>query len=64
MNIEMSKWERVSLSMNAGTWISCYHSLEACKYKWQTLLLEYKRVTDVHRETGTNSMAYFDMSFG
>jgi hypothetical protein len=64
MNTEMSKWERVSLSMNARAGISYYRSPEACKYKWQTLLPKYKRVADVHRETRTNSMAYFDMSFG
>jgi hypothetical protein len=34
MNIDITKWERVSLSVNAGAGISCYRSPEACKYKW------------------------------
>ena len=35
-----------------------------CKYKWKTLLLEYKRVTDVYKEIGINFMLYFEMTFG
>jgi hypothetical protein len=58
-----TKWERVLLSVNAGDGISYYRSPEACKYKWQTLLPEYKKVADLHRETGTNSMVYFEMNF-
>jgi hypothetical protein len=38
-------------------------ALEACKYKWQTLLPKYKRVADVRKETGVNSTVYFEMSF-
>jgi hypothetical protein len=64
MNSDVTQWKRVSLSMNAGPSITCYRSSEACKYKWQTLLPEYKRVADVHKETGTNSLAFFEMSFG
>jgi hypothetical protein len=63
MNPEMSKWEKNLVSINARHGTSCYRSLEACKYKWQTLLPEYKRVADVHKETGVNSMLYFEMSF-
>jgi hypothetical protein len=50
--------------MNASHGICCYRSGEACKYKWQTLLPEYKRVVDVHKQTGVNSMLYFEMTFG
>ena len=50
--------------MNVGDGIACYRSPEACKYKWQTLLSEYKKVADLHRETGTNSLLYFEMTFG
>jgi hypothetical protein len=64
MNPEMSKWEKVSVSVNASNGICCYRSPEACKYKWQTLLPDYKRVADVHKETGVNSMLYFEMTFG
>jgi hypothetical protein len=34
MSPEMTKWEKVSLSVNAGPRISCYRSPKACKYKW------------------------------
>jgi hypothetical protein len=59
-----SKWDRVSLSVNASAGISCYRSPDACKYKWQTLLLEYKKVANLYREIGTNSLLYFEMTFG
>ena len=58
MHPEMSKWEKILVSVNAGHGTSCYRSPEACKYKWQTLLPEYKRVADVHKETSVNSMLY------
>jgi hypothetical protein len=64
MNPEMTKWDKISLSMNATLGICCYCSPAACKYKWQTLLPEYKRVADVHKEIGVNSMLYFEMTFG
>lgn len=60
MNTKMSKWKRVSLSVNAGAGISCYRNPKAYKYKWP----EYKKVVDVYRENGTNNMAYSNMSFG
>jgi hypothetical protein len=63
MNPEMSKWHKISVAVNAVQGISCYRSPEACKYKWQTLLPEYKRVADVHKDTGVNSTLYFEMSF-
>jgi hypothetical protein len=49
MNTDVTKWERISLSVNAGAGISCYRSPEACKYKWQTLVPEYKKVADLHK---------------
>ena len=64
MNIDITKWERVSLLVNIGSGISYYRSPEACKYKWQTLLPNYKRVADLYKETRVNSMTYFEMSFG
>ena len=63
MDSKMTKWEKISLSVNVGARISCYYSPEACKYKWQTLLLEYKHVTDLYIETGTNSILYFELLF-
>jgi hypothetical protein len=63
MNPKMSKWQKISVVVNAVQGISCYRSPEACKYKWQTLLHEYKRVADVHKDTGVNSTLYFEMNF-
>jgi hypothetical protein len=62
MNTEKTKWERISLAVSSTDGVQCYRSVEACKYKWQTLLPDYKRVADVHKETGTNSMAYFELT--
>jgi hypothetical protein len=63
MSLEMTKWEKVSLSVNAGPRISCYRSPEACKYKWQTLLPKYKSVSDLHKDTGV-TLLYFELTFG
>jgi hypothetical protein len=63
MSTEMTKWERVSLSVNSANGMTCSRSAEACKYKWQQLLPDYKKVVDLHKGTGTNSMLYFDLSF-
>jgi hypothetical protein len=63
MSSEMTKWEKVSLSLNRADGISCFRTAEACKYKWQQLLPDYKKVADLHKGTGTNSMLYFDLSF-
>jgi hypothetical protein len=64
MNSEMTKWERVSISVSAMAGIECKRTAEACKYKWQILMPDYKRVADLHKEIGTNSMAYFEMIYG
>jgi hypothetical protein len=63
MNSEVTKWEKISLSVNAAPGITCYRSPDACKYKWHTLLLEYKCIADLHKDTCMNSMVYFELSF-
>jgi hypothetical protein len=62
MSSEMTKWDRIALSVNAAPGIVCYRSAEACKYKWQVLLPDYKRVADLHKGTGTNSLLYFELT--
>jgi hypothetical protein len=64
MSSEMTKWERVSLHVNTALGITYFKSIEACKYKWQTLLSNYKQIADLHKETRTNSMLYFELTFG
>ena len=59
MNLEMSKWKKILVSVNAGPRICCYRSLKACIYKWQTLLLKYKHLANIHKDTRVNSMLYF-----
>jgi hypothetical protein len=63
MNSEMTKWERISVSVSSTDGIECIRTAEACKYKWQTLMPDYKRIADLHKETGMNSLAYFEMSY-
>jgi hypothetical protein len=63
MNLEMNKWNKISVFVNVDQGINYYRSPEACKYKWKTLLLEYKHIADVHKETEMNFMLYFKMSF-
>jgi hypothetical protein len=50
INPEKTKWDKVLLSVNMAAGITCYRSPEACKYKWQTLLLEYKWVANLHNK--------------
>jgi hypothetical protein len=49
--------------MNIAEGINCFRRTKAYKYKLQQLLPDYKRVADLHKETGTNTMVYFDMTF-
>lgn len=42
MQSEGSKWERIALFVNVADGLTCYRSPDACKYKWQTLLPDYK----------------------
>ena len=63
MSNEMMKWERVSLFVNRADGISCFRSAEVCKYKWQQLLPNYKKASDLHKGTRTNSMLYFNLNF-
>jgi hypothetical protein len=63
MNSEMTKWERISIAVSSAEGIECTRIAEVCKYKWQTLMPDYKHVADIHKETGTNSIAYFELSF-
>ena len=57
MNTNVTKWKRVFLSVNAGAGILCYRRLEAYKYKWKMLLLEYKKVANLNKQIGVNNMA-------
>jgi hypothetical protein len=63
MSTEMTKWERISMSMNTVEGMTCFRSIEACKYKWQQLLPDYKKVANLYKGTETNAMLYFDLSF-
>jgi hypothetical protein len=63
MNSEMTKWERISISVSAAEGIEYRRTAEACKYKWQTLMPDYKHIADLHKETGMNSMAYFEFTY-
>jgi hypothetical protein len=62
MTSEGTRWERVSAIVNLADGVSCYRSSEGCKYKWQQLLPDYKRIGDLHKETGTNSEVYFSLT--
>ena len=63
MNSKMTKWERISVSVSATEWIECINSAKACKYKWQTLLPDYKHIADLHKDTRINSLLYFELYY-
>lgn len=62
MTTEGTRWKKIGISVNLVDGVICYRSPDACKYKWQQLLPDYKRIADLHRETGTNSEIYFSMT--
>ena len=54
MDPESSKWERITSRVDAALTGQphIYRSGPTCKYKWQSMLQEYKKLADFHHETG------------
>jgi hypothetical protein len=64
MDPESSKWERIASRVDAtlAGQPHIYRSGPACKYKWQSMLQEYKKLADFHHETGRRQLEYFDLT--
>ena len=61
---EQTKWGKIDAVVNEAGKLQGGHVERdglACKYKWQTLLADYKNVVDFHKGTGLVGTEYFDL---
>lgn len=57
---ELGKWGKIAVILNSSKGEGDVdRDRDACKYKWTTLLSDFKKIWDFHRRTGMNSEAYF-----
>ena len=57
---ELGKWGKIALILNAAKGEGDVHrDRDACKYKWSTLLSDFKKIWDYHGRTGMNEESYF-----
>jgi hypothetical protein len=63
MQPETSKWTRIASKVNAMGNGVCHRDGAACKYKWQMLLSDYKKIADFHSGTGMNEEEYWGLTF-
>jgi hypothetical protein len=63
MQPETSKWTRIAAKVNAAGNGPCHRDGAACKYKWQTLLSDYKKIADFHSGIGVNEEEYWGLNF-
>jgi hypothetical protein len=63
MNPELGKWKKIAVIINTGKEDGVQHDSQACKYKWSTLLSDFKKIWDFHQRTGRNAEDYFEISF-
>jgi hypothetical protein len=64
MNPEQTRWGKVATQVNEAGRARGGHSPRdavACKYKWQTLMADYKKVADFHKGTGLVGNEYFEL---
>ena len=59
MHVEGSKWSIIAEKLNANEVCQCYRNVATCKYKWQTMPSEYKKIVDYHKGIGINFLQYF-----
>ena len=61
---EQTKWGKIAAVVNEARKFQGGHVERdglACKYKWQTLLADYKKVVDFHKGMGLVGTEYFDL---
>jgi hypothetical protein len=60
-DLETTHWQRVSISVIRVGFSPVVHDGGACKKKWNLLALDYKRISNLHKRTRTNKLAYWTM---
>ena len=63
MASDVSKWRRIVEKENSAVGREVVQEGSACKHKWQSILLDYKRIADFHNMTRRNGEEYFHLSF-
>ncbi|KAG0578609.1 hypothetical protein KC19_4G036600 [Ceratodon purpureus] len=57
---ELGKWGKIAVLLNATKGDGDVHrDRDSCKYKWNTLMADFKKIWDFHSRTGRNSEEYF-----
>ena len=62
MNPETTQWSKIADKINSPSIAECKRDGHACKFKWQKLLADYKKVGDHNKGTGTGHKEYFILS--
>jgi hypothetical protein len=64
MDPDTSKWEKIATKVDAALvgQPHIHRNGPACKYKWQSMLQEFKKLADFHKETGRRSLDYFSIT--
>jgi hypothetical protein len=62
MNLDASKWVRISHLVMATGQSPCMRDGPACKAKWNQIIPDYKRIVDYHARMGRNLVDYWELS--
>lgn len=60
---ESTKWGKIAKKLDEQQVFLASHDAHACKYKWATLLGDYKKVLDHHKGTEIASEEYFALRY-
>ena len=61
MNLESNKWQRVSEEVMKCGFSLCSCDGTACKFKWNQIVPEYKRIAKFFARTRRNGADYWDL---
>ena len=62
INPEMTRWGKIAKKINSTSFAKCRRDGHACKFKWQKLLADYKKVDNHNKGTGMGHKEYFILS--
>jgi hypothetical protein len=61
---ESSKWDKIAIKVDVAL-VGQPHINRgglACKYKWQSMVQEFKKIANFHNETSRRGLEYFDLT--
>ena len=62
MNLETTRWGKIADKINNTSIAECKRDGHAYKFKWQKLLVDYKKVDDHNKGISTRHKEYFILS--